>query len=68
MGGMFIEVAVVLAGVEFAILLFDKEERGCLGGIGRMDLSGSQVLLKKVFGSLLFIRREQVDFANFWCE
>ena len=36
--GMFIEVMVVLTGVEFAILLFDKEEGECLEGVGRMDL------------------------------
>ena len=40
-GGVFIEVVVVLAGVEFTIFLLDKEKRGCLRGIGRMDLSSS---------------------------
>ena len=40
-GGMFVEVAVVLAGAEFSIFLFDEEERGCLRGVGRTDLSGS---------------------------
>ena len=38
-GGMFVEVMVVLAGAEFAIFLFDKEERGCLGGIRWTNLS-----------------------------
>ena len=38
-GGMFVEVSVVLTGVEFAVLLFDKEERGHLREVGRMDLS-----------------------------
>ena len=33
MSGMFIEVLVVLAGMEFSILLFDKEERRGLGGV-----------------------------------
>ena len=37
-GGVFIEVSVVLAGAEFTILLLDKEERGCLRGVGRTDL------------------------------
>ena len=40
-GGMFIEVVVVLTGVEFTVFLFDKEERGCLEGVGRTDLSSS---------------------------
>ena len=41
MGGMFIEVLIVLAGAEFAILLFNEEERGSLQGVGRVDLSSS---------------------------
>ena len=36
--GVFIQVVVVLAGMEFPILLLDKKERGGLGGIGGMDL------------------------------
>ena len=40
-GGMFVEVLVVLAGTKFAIFLLDIEEGGCLGGIGRMNLSSS---------------------------
>ena len=39
--GVFIEVAVILTRVEFAILLFDKEERGGLGGVGRTNLPDS---------------------------
>ena len=38
-GGVFVEVSIVLAGVEFAIFLLDKEEGGCLGGVGRTNLS-----------------------------
>ena len=37
-GGVFIKVVVVLAGAEFSVLLLDKEERGCLGRIGRTNL------------------------------
>ena len=33
MGGMLIEVSVILTGAEFAILLFGKEEEGCLRGV-----------------------------------
>ena len=39
MGSVFVEVAVVLAGAEFSVFLLDKEERGCLGGVGRTNLS-----------------------------
>ena len=62
-GGVFVEVTIVLAGAEFAIFLFDKEERGCLGGIGRTNLSSSQVFLQEVLSSFLFIWRKWVDFA-----
>jgi len=41
--GMFVEVAVVLAGAESAILLFDEEEGCGLGGIRGADLSGFEV-------------------------
>ena len=39
MGGVFVEVLVVLAGAELAIFLFNKEERGGLRGVGGTDLS-----------------------------
>ena len=32
-GGMFIEVMIILTGMEFAILLLDEKERRCLGGV-----------------------------------
>ena len=37
--GMLIQIAVILAGAEFPILLFDEEERGGLGGVGGTDFS-----------------------------
>ena len=37
--GMLVQIAVILAGAEFPILLFDKEERGGLGGAGGTDFS-----------------------------
>ena len=39
-GGVFVEVSIVLAGVELSILLFDKEEGGGLGRVGRANLPG----------------------------
>ena len=38
-GGVFVEISVVLAGMEFAVFLLDKEEGGRLGGVGRTNLS-----------------------------
>ena len=40
-GGVFVEVPVILARMEFSIFLFDKEEGGHLGGIGGTNLSSS---------------------------
>ena len=37
--GVFVQVMVVLAGMEFPILLFDKEKGGGLGRVGGADLS-----------------------------
>ena len=36
--GVLVQVAIVLAGVEFPVLLFDKEEKGGLGGVGGANL------------------------------
>ena len=49
-GGMFVQVSVILTGTETTILLFDKEKWGCLGGIGRTNLSTVEVFLEEVFG------------------
>ena len=35
--GMFVQIAVILAGEEFPILFFDKEEGGGLRGVGGTD-------------------------------
>ena len=51
---MFIEVAIVLAGSESAVLFLDKEERRCLGRFRRADLSGAKVFINEVVGSLSF--------------
>ena len=66
MGGVFIEVVVVLTGMKFAILLFDKEEGGCLGGVGGPDFSYGKVLFKEALCGFLFIREGGVDFSDFW--
>ena len=38
--GVFDKVTVVLERAEFAVLLLDKEEGGCLGGVGWTNFSG----------------------------
>ena len=65
---MFIQVAVVLAGAEAAVLFFDKEEWGCLRGVRGVNFPTVKVLLEKVFGGFAFVRRERVDFSDFGSE
>ena len=43
--GVFVDVSVVLAGAESAVLLFNKEEGGGLGGIGWTDFSRGEVFV-----------------------
>ena len=62
---MFVQVAVILAGVETAILLFDEEEWGCLGRVRRTDLSAIKVFLEEVFGGFVFVGQEWVNLPNF---
>ena len=64
MNGVFIEILVVLAGVEVSILLFDKEEGGGLGRVGRVNFARFEIFIKDVFCGFPFIRREGVDFPN----
>ena len=58
MNGMFIEVSVILTGVEVSILLFDKEEGESLGRVGRADFARSEIFIKEVFCGFPFIRGE----------
>ena len=63
---MFVDVLIVLARAESTILLFDEEERGCLWRVGWANLSRSEVLVKEVFGGLVFVRGERIYFSNLW--
>ena len=65
---MFVDIAVVLAGAESSVFLFDKEEGRGLGGVGWTDLSGGEVLIQEVFGGFVFVGREGVYFPDFWGE
>ena len=64
-GGMFVEIPVILARTKFSIFLFDEEERGCLGGVGRTNLPSGKVFFEEVLGRFLFVGRKRVDFAYF---
>ena len=41
MGGVLIQVSVILMWVEFSVFLLDKEERRGLEGVGRANLPSS---------------------------
>ena len=64
--GMFVDVAVILAGAKSSILLFDEEERRGLGGVGWAYLSRGEVFVQKVFGGLAFVWGEGVNFPDLW--
>ena len=66
--GVFVDIAVVLAGAESSILLFHKEERGGLGGVRWVDLSRGEVFIQEVLSGFSFVWREGVYFPNFRSE
>ena len=53
-GGMFVQVLVILTGAEAAVLLLNKEERRCLGGVRKANLSTVEVFLEEVLGGFSF--------------
>ena len=61
---MFVQIAVVLVGMEAAVLFFDKEEQECLRGVQGVDLSTIEVFLEEILSGFSFIRREGIDFSN----
>ena len=63
---MFIEVSIVLARSESTVLFLDKEERRCLGRLGRADLSRMKVFINEVICGLSFFYQEGMKFPNLW--
>jgi len=57
---MRINVAVVLAGVEHSIFLWDKKERGHLWGLRRQDLPFFEILIDEHLQSLHLLGVEQI--------
>jgi len=53
-----IYVAIILAGMECSILLWDKEEGGCLWRFRRKDFSFFEILVNECFQGLHFLRIE----------
>ena len=61
---VFIDVSIVLTGARATIFFLDKEERGCLWGIGGVDFASFQVFIKEVLHCFLFFGGEGVYFAD----
>ena len=58
--GMFIEISVILDWLEFAILLFDKEEGRSLGGFRWSDSSCLEVFVDKVLAGNYLLWVQQI--------
>ena len=65
---MGIEVLVVLARTKGAILFRDKEEQGCLGGLGWNNMSSFQMFFNECLTGLHFLGVEWVYLGDFWSE
>ena len=52
---MRVDIGIILAGAEHSILLWDKEERGCLWGLGRKDLFFLEILIDECFQGFHFL-------------
>ena len=66
--GVFVDIAVVLTWAESAVLLFNKEERRGLGGVGWADLSRGEVFIQEVLSGFTLVRGEGVHFPDLWGE
>ena len=65
---MFVDIAVVLTWVKSAVLLFNKEERRGLGGVGWADLSRGEVFIQEVLSGFMLVWGEGVHFPDLWGE
>ena len=63
--GVFIEVSIVLAWSESAILFLDKEERRSLRRFGWVDFPRTKVFIYEFISGLTFLDRERVEFPYF---
>ena len=62
---VFVDIVIVLTGTKTTIFLFDKKEEGCLWGVQMANLASLQILIKEVFGCLLFFGGESMP-CQFW--
>lgn len=64
---MIIEITIVLAQTEFAILLNEKERRG-LWGLGRPDFASHRIFINEGISGFLLLRRKGIDLRDLWLE
>jgi hypothetical protein len=66
--GGLVELSVILTGSKGAVLLFNKEEGGGLGGNGVADISFLQVVFDEGIEFTIFSRGETVNLPSLWLE
>ena len=65
---MAIEISVVLARLEAAILFLNEEERRSLGRLGWTNFPRAKVFVDELISSLSFLDREGIEFSYLWGE
>ena len=63
---MAVKIPVVLYESFLAVLLGNKENRGCLGRYQQLDFSTSQVFIEKLVEFLSFLGGQGVDTPLLW--
>ena len=64
--GMGIQILIVLARMERAILLCNEEERSGLWGLGQNDSPGFEMLIDEIFAHFLFLWVKGVYLSDLW--
>ena len=65
---MFIEMSIVLAGAESSILFLDKEEWGCLWGLGLSDLARLKMFINKFLVGFHLLGIHRIGLGHFQYE
>ena len=61
---MFIKLPIVLYWSKGPILLFNKEEPGCIATLGLLDLLFLEVFIEEVSSRFEFVRCKRIAFAG----
>ena len=63
---MAVEISVILARSEAAILFLNKEEGRSLRGFGWADFPRAKIFVNEFICGLSFFDREGIEFPYFW--